>query len=76
MRLFISLLLLSMEAARRRGALHLPALGVEHPPGALSRRLVVDPQELVVEGQVVSDGVLAGRTRFTGLLQLSVIQPL
>ena len=47
-------------AAGRLAAL--ATLGVQHPPGALARALVLHPHEAAVQGQVVSDGVLqAGR---------------
>ena len=48
-----------MEAARRRGGLAaLSSLGVEHPPGALPRALILHPDEPAVQGQVVPDGIL------------------
>lgn len=39
----------------------LAAIGVQHPPRALAGGLVVNLDELAVQGQVVTDGVLDGR---------------
>jgi hypothetical protein len=39
----------------------LAAIGVQHPPRALASGLVVNLDELAVQGQVVTDGVLDGR---------------
>lgn len=44
-----------------RGLSALPALGVQHPPRALSRPLILDADEAAVQRQVVSNGVLKGR---------------
>lgn len=39
----------------------LATIGIQHPPRALAGGLVVNLDELAVQGQVVTDGVLDGR---------------
>ena len=48
---------------RGRGGRGGGRVGVEHPPGGLARPLVLNPHELGVEGEVVSDRVLKGETK-------------